>query len=80
MQQYNCDNGACRYGVEWTDPDTYSGKTYPDSETEYVFSQAEKEMTEDIIMTSNTGGPRQVSIIFVLVSESTLVQSLARVT
>jgi len=40
MQQYNCDNGVCRYGVEWTDLDTYSGKTYPDSETEYVFSQS----------------------------------------
>ena len=40
MQQYNCDNGVCRYGVEWTDQDTYSGKTYPDTETEYVFSQS----------------------------------------
>ena len=40
MQQYNCDNGVCRYGVEWTDKDTYSGKTYPDTETEYVFSQS----------------------------------------
>ena len=40
MQQYNCDNGVCRYGVEWTDQDTYPGKTYPDTETEYVFSQS----------------------------------------
>ena len=40
MQQNNCDNGVCRYGVEWTDLDTYPGKTYPDTETEYVFSQS----------------------------------------
>ena len=40
MQRYNCDLGVCRYGVEWTDKDTYSGKTYPDTETEYVFSQS----------------------------------------
>jgi hypothetical protein len=40
MQRYNCDLGTCRYGVEWTDQDTYPGKTYPDTETEYVFSQS----------------------------------------
>ena len=40
MQRYNCDLGTCRYGVEWTDRDTYSGKTYPETETEYVFSQS----------------------------------------
>jgi len=40
MQRYNCDLGVCRYGVEWTDQDTYPGKTYPDTETEYVFSQS----------------------------------------
>ena len=40
MQQYDCGNGVCNYGVGWTDKDTYSGKTYPDTETEYVFSQS----------------------------------------
>jgi len=40
MQQYNCDNGVCTYGVAWTEKDTYPGKTYPDTETEYVFSQS----------------------------------------
>ena len=40
MQRYNCDLGVCRYGVEWTNLDTYPGKTYPDTETEYIFSQS----------------------------------------
>jgi hypothetical protein len=40
QQRYNCDLGTCRYGVEWTDQDTYPGQTYPDTETEYVFSES----------------------------------------
>ncbi|KIC92603.1 hypothetical protein [Flavihumibacter solisilvae] len=39
MQRYNCDLGICVYGVHWTDQDSYSGKVYPDNETEYIFSQ-----------------------------------------
>lgn len=41
MRRYNCDAGEpCRYGVYWTYRDTYSGKIYPDTETEYSFSQS----------------------------------------
>jgi hypothetical protein len=41
MQRYNCDAGdPCKYGVHWTYRDTYAGKTYPDTETQYLFSQS----------------------------------------
>ena len=41
MRRYNCDAGEpCRYGVFWTYRDTYSGKIYPGTETEYIFSQS----------------------------------------
>ncbi len=40
MQRYQCGVGQpCTYGVFWTFRDTYAGKIYPDTETEYVFSQ-----------------------------------------
>src|SRR6266508_1795222 len=40
MQRVQCGVGTpCTYGVEWTNNDSYSGKIYPDTETEYVFSQ-----------------------------------------
>jgi len=41
MQRYQCGVGSpCRYGVFWTYRDTYPGKIYPDTETEYIFSQS----------------------------------------
>jgi hypothetical protein len=41
MQRYQCLPGLpCRYGVHWTYLDDYPGKIYPDTETEYVFSQS----------------------------------------
>ena len=40
MQRYQCGaGGPCTYGVFWTYRDTYPGKIYPESETEYVFPQ-----------------------------------------
>ena len=40
MQRYQCGAGQpCTYGVFWTYLDDYPGKMYPNSETEYVFSQ-----------------------------------------
>jgi hypothetical protein len=41
MQRYACGAGTpCTYGVFWTYRDTYAGNIYPDTETEYVFSQS----------------------------------------
>ena len=40
MQRYQCGFGPCTYGVFWTYLDDYAGKMYPNSETEYVFSQS----------------------------------------
>jgi hypothetical protein len=41
MQRYQCAPGTpCQYGVFWTYTDTYPGKIYPDTETEYFFSQS----------------------------------------
>ena len=40
MQRYQCGSGPCTYGVFWTKNDTYAGKIYPNTETEYVFSQS----------------------------------------
>jgi hypothetical protein len=40
MQRYQCGYGPCTYGVFWTYLDDYPGKMYPDTETEYVFSQS----------------------------------------
>ena len=40
MQRYQCGDGPCRYGIFWTYRDTYTGKIYPGTETEYVFSQS----------------------------------------
>jgi hypothetical protein len=41
MQRYQCGVGTpCRYGVFWTYRDTYPGKIYPGTESEYVFSQS----------------------------------------
>ena len=40
MQRYQCGVGQpCTYGVFWTYLDDYPGKMYPNTETEYVFSQ-----------------------------------------
>jgi len=39
MQRYQCGSGPCTYGVFWTYLDDYPGKMYPNTETEYVFSQ-----------------------------------------
>lgn len=40
MQRYQCGLGPCTYGVFWTYLDDYPGKMYPNTETEYVFSQS----------------------------------------
>jgi hypothetical protein len=41
MQRYQCGTGTpCRYGVYWTYKDTYAGKIYPDTETEYIYAQS----------------------------------------
>ena len=41
MQRYQCSVGIpCRYGKHWTYLDDYTGKIYPDTETEYSFSQS----------------------------------------
>ena len=40
MQRYQCGYGPCTYGVFWTYLDDYPGKMYPNTETEYVFSQS----------------------------------------
>ena len=40
MQRYQCGFGPCTYGVFWTYLDDYTGKMYPNTETEYVFSQS----------------------------------------
>ena len=40
MQRYQCGSGPCTYGVFWTHLDDYPGKMYPNTETEYVFSQS----------------------------------------
>ena len=40
MQRYQCGYGPCTYGVFWTNLDDYSGKMYPATETEYIFSQS----------------------------------------
>lgn len=40
MQRYQCGSGPCTYGMFWTKNDTYAGKIYPNTETEYVFSQS----------------------------------------
>ena len=41
MQRYQCGVGQpCTYGVFWTYLDDYPGKMYPNTETEYVFSQS----------------------------------------
>ena len=47
MQRYQCGFGPCTYGVFWTYLDNYPGKMYPNTETEYIFSQ---------IGTGNNGG------------------------
>ncbi len=39
MQRYDCGAGPCRYGIFWTYLDTYPGKIYPNTETQYVYSQ-----------------------------------------
>lgn len=39
MQRYQGGFGPSTYGVFWTYLDDYPGKMYPDTETEYVFSQ-----------------------------------------
>ncbi|HET6766706.1 MAG TPA: hypothetical protein VFH08_04890 [Chitinophagaceae bacterium] len=39
MQRFQCGLGPCSYGVFWTYQDDYPGKMYPDTETEYIFSQ-----------------------------------------
>lgn len=40
MQRYECGAGQpCTYGVSWTNLDDYPGKMYPNTETEYIFSQ-----------------------------------------
>jgi hypothetical protein len=40
MQRYQCGVGQpCTYGVFWTYLDDYPGKMYPNTESEYVFSQ-----------------------------------------
>ena len=40
MQRYQCGFGPCTYGVFWTRLDDYPGKMYPNTETEYLFSQS----------------------------------------
>jgi hypothetical protein len=41
MQRYQCGAGQpCTYGVSWTNLDDYPGKIYPNTETEYIFSQS----------------------------------------
>jgi hypothetical protein len=41
MQRYQCGAGQpCTYGVSWTNLDDYPGKMYPNTETEYIFSQS----------------------------------------
>jgi len=40
MQRYQCGFGPCTYGVFWTYLDDYPGKMYPNTETEYAFSQS----------------------------------------
>ena len=40
MQRYQCGSGPCTYGVFWTHRDEYPGKIYPETETEYIFSQS----------------------------------------
>jgi hypothetical protein len=40
MQRFQCGYGPCTYGVFWTYLDDYPGKLYPNTETEYVFSQS----------------------------------------
>ena len=40
MQRYQCGYGPCTYGVFWTYRDNYPGRMYPNTETEYVFSQS----------------------------------------
>jgi len=40
MQRYQCGFGPCTYGVFWTYLDDYPGKMYPNTETEYIFSQS----------------------------------------
>lgn len=40
MQRYQCGLGPCTYGIFWTYLDDYPGKMYPNTETEYVFSQS----------------------------------------
>ena len=40
MQRYQCGLGPCTYGVFWTYLDVYPGKMYPNTETEFIFSQS----------------------------------------
>lgn len=40
MQRYQCGSGPCTYGVFWTYLDDYPGRIYPNTETEFVFSQS----------------------------------------
>ncbi len=40
IQRFQCAPGECTYGLFWTYMDDYPGKMYPNSETEYVFSQS----------------------------------------
>ena len=40
MRRYDCTEGNCIYGYMWRNGDVYSGNVYPDTETEYIFSQS----------------------------------------
>jgi hypothetical protein len=40
MRRYECSEGDCIYGYMWRNGDDYPGNFYPDTETEYTFSQS----------------------------------------
>jgi hypothetical protein len=40
MRRYDCTEGNCIYGYMWRNGDVYPGNFYPDTETEYIFSQS----------------------------------------
>jgi len=40
MRRYDCTEGNCIFGYMWRNGDVYPGNSYPDAETEYIFSQS----------------------------------------
>src|SRR4030095_8159032 len=40
MRRYDCTERNCIYGYMWRNGDVYPGNFYPDTETEYIFSQS----------------------------------------